>query len=150
MYYLPHTKILAIRLVEMQSHDQRYFAYHVKWPTCGNFVAAHGIVLFDSTFWWEIFSQGVVMRNKTRKCSRAQRILLSWYRETPAVMRAQTFSVCAMPQGARPARTNFFLFFITLALTSSLCITKLWRAFTSIERVRTRTVRVRRQVKFTS
>ena len=23
-------KILAIRLVEMQSHDQRYFAYHVK------------------------------------------------------------------------------------------------------------------------
>ena len=44
LYYIPHTKILAIRLVEMQSHDQRYFAYHVKWPTCGNFVAAHAIV----------------------------------------------------------------------------------------------------------
>ena len=29
-FYIPHTKILAIRLVEMQSHDQRYFAYHVK------------------------------------------------------------------------------------------------------------------------
>ena len=28
--YLPHTKIVAIRLVEMQSHDQRYFAYHFK------------------------------------------------------------------------------------------------------------------------
>ena len=30
LYYLPHTKILAIRLVQMQSHDQRYFAYHFK------------------------------------------------------------------------------------------------------------------------
>ena len=48
------------------------------------------------------------MRNKTRKFSRALRILLSWYPETPAVMRAQTFSVCAKPQGARPARTNLF------------------------------------------
>ena len=28
--YIPHTKILAMRLVEMQSHDQRYFAYYVK------------------------------------------------------------------------------------------------------------------------
>ena len=48
------------------------------------------------------------MRNKTRKFSRAQRILLSCYRETPAMMRAQTFSVCAKPQGARPAHTNLF------------------------------------------
>ena len=49
-----------------------------------------------------------VMRNKTRQFSRTQRILLSCKRETPAMMRAQTFSVCAKPQGARPAHTNFF------------------------------------------
>ena len=48
------------------------------------------------------------MRNKTRQFSRTQRILLSCIRETPAMMRAQTFSVCAKPQGARPAHTNFF------------------------------------------
>ena len=61
------------------------------------------------------------MRNKTRKFSRAQRILLSCYRETPAMMRAQTFSVCAKPQGARPARTNLFSpMTLAFKLTSSL------------------------------
>ena len=59
------------------------------------------------------------MRNKTRQFSRTQRILLSCLRTNSAVMRAQTFSVCAKPQGARPAHTNFFPHNITLALTSS-------------------------------
>ena len=49
------------------------------------------------------------MRNKTRKFSRAQRILLSWYRKTPADAAADVFSLRYMPQGARPAHTNFFL-----------------------------------------
>ena len=48
------------------------------------------------------------MRNKTRQFSRAERIVMSCYRETPAMVRVQTFSVCAKPQGARPAHTNFF------------------------------------------
>ena len=49
------------------------------------------------------------MRIKTRKISRAQRILSHGSALTLVVMRPQTFSVCAMPQGARPAHTNFFL-----------------------------------------
>ena len=60
--YIPHrpTKILAIRLVEMQSHDQRYFAYHVSltylWKFRGRPCdSTHGIVLFDGKF----FSKGV-------------------------------------------------------------------------------------------
>ena len=68
------------------------------------------------------------MRNKTRTFSRAQRILLSCYRETPAMMRAQTFSVCAKPQGARacphkPFFPNDVGFQVDIIII--LCITKL-------------------------
>ena len=55
-YYIPHTKILAIRLVEMQSHDHRYFAYHVKWPTFSWPTAIVPMAMGDSPFWWEILS----------------------------------------------------------------------------------------------
>ena len=51
------------------------------------------------------------MRIKTRKISRAQRILSHGSALSLAMMRAQTFSVYAKPQGARPAHTNSALFF---------------------------------------
>ena len=79
------------------------------------------------------------MRNKTRKFSRAQRILLSWYRETPAVMRAQTFSVCAKPQGARPARTNCFSFLHNVGFDIIIMHNKIMmRIYINWTRVRTR------------
>ena len=100
---------------------------------------------WNISIWWE---------SKQEKFHGAQRILSHGSALTLAMMRAQTFSVYTKPQGARPAHTNSSLFFSWLCINvgfrfSWACITKLWRAFTSIERVRTRTVRVRRQVKFT-
>ena len=149
--YLPHTKIVAIRLVEMQSHDQRYFAYHFKWPTCGNFVAAHEIVLFDSTFWWEIFSKGVWWETKQEHFHGLNGFYCHVIGKLPRWCGRRRFQF-TLSRRARGLPTQTF--FPQWRWLSSwhhhyLCITKLWRAFTSIERVRTRTVRIRRQVKFT-